>query len=260
MAAMVIDMNETPLCALEQLKAFLQGTGGGRAPALRRALRTPPGGAQALWLCKAQAGRQGSINAFCAAHLNLYLNFHRPCLFAENVLDAKGKRKKRYPQRLVMTPLEKLASLPDTDSFLKPGVTLAQLQTEATRLTDNEAAQQLNEAKRRLFQSIHPRPKCAACSAELTWGTTTPTAPISRAFLIQTSSAAGTRSTGSERPPIACKSRNAPSLPIGPCSASMNSQSKPTSARSSATSGDDALESFGGQRSHRISTRRSPDP
>ena len=171
MAAMVIDMNETPLCALEQLKAFLQGTGGGRAPALRRALRTPPGGAQALWLCKkAQAGRQGSINAFCAAHLNLYLNFHRPCLFAENVLDAKGKRKKRYPQRLVITPPEKLASLPDTDSVLKPGVTLAQLQTEATRLTDNEAAQQLNEAKRRLFQSIHPRPKCAACSAELTWG------------------------------------------------------------------------------------------
>ena len=61
-----------------------------------------------------------------------------------------------------MTPLEKLASLADTDSFLKPGIILAQLQTEATRLTDNEAAQQLNEGKRRLFQSIDRRPKCAA--------------------------------------------------------------------------------------------------
>jgi hypothetical protein len=63
------------------------------------------------------------INAFCAAHLNPYLNFHRPCLFAEDTIDAKGKVKKRYPQRLVMTPLEKLASLPDPDTFLKPGIT-----------------------------------------------------------------------------------------------------------------------------------------
>ena len=102
------------------------------------------------------------INAFCAAHLNPYLNFHRPCLFAEDTIDAKGKIKKRYPQRLVMTPLEKLASLPDPDTFLKPGITLAQLQAEATRLTDNDAAQQLNEARQRLFQSIHHRSKCAA--------------------------------------------------------------------------------------------------
>ena len=49
-----------------------------------------------------------------------------------------------------MTPLEKLASLPDPDT------------SEATRLTDNDAAQQLNEARRRLFQSIHHRSKCAA--------------------------------------------------------------------------------------------------
>jgi hypothetical protein len=102
------------------------------------------------------------INVFCAAHLNPYLNFHRPCLFAEDTIDAKGKVKKRYPQRLVMTPLEKLASLPDPDTFLKPGITLAQLQAEATRLTDNDAAQQLNEARQRLFQSIHHRSKCAA--------------------------------------------------------------------------------------------------
>ena len=102
------------------------------------------------------------INVLCAAHLNPYLNFHRPCLFAEDTIDAKGKVKKRYPQRLVMTPLEKLASLPDPDTFLKPGITLAQLQAEATRLTDNDAAQQLNEARQRLFQSIHHRSKCAA--------------------------------------------------------------------------------------------------
>jgi transposase InsO family protein len=102
------------------------------------------------------------VNAFCAEHLNPYLNFHRPCLFAENVVNDKGKIKKRYPQRLVMTPLEKLASLPEAASFLRPGVTLDQLQTEAKRLTDNEAARQLNEARRRLFLSIQRRSKHTA--------------------------------------------------------------------------------------------------
>jgi hypothetical protein len=55
---MVIDRNETRLCALGQLKAFLEGTGevefqhGGR----RGALRAHPGGAPALYLLSAQAG------------------------------------------------------------------------------------------------------------------------------------------------------------------------------------------------------------
>jgi transposase InsO family protein len=102
------------------------------------------------------------VNAFCAEHLNPYLNFHRPCLFAEDVVNAKGKVTKRYPQRLVMTPLEKLATLPEAPSFLKPGLTLEQIQTEAKRLTDNEAARQLNEARRRLFLSIQRRSKRAA--------------------------------------------------------------------------------------------------
>ena len=54
--------------------------------------------------------------------------------FAEDTIDAKGKLKKSYPQRLVMTPLEKLASLPDAHTFVKPGTTRARLQAKATRL------------------------------------------------------------------------------------------------------------------------------
>jgi transposase InsO family protein len=103
-----------------------------------------------------------AMNAFCAEHLNPYLNFHHPCLFAEDVVNAKGKITKRYPQRLVMTPLEKLASLPKAESFLKPGITLDQLQTEAKRLTDNEAASRRNNARRRLFLFIQRRSKHAA--------------------------------------------------------------------------------------------------
>lgn len=97
------------------------------------------------------------MNAFCAEHLNPYLNFHRPCLFAEDTVDATGKVKKRYPQRLVMTPLEKLTSIPEANQFLKPGITLTQLKRAANRLTDNDAARQLNQARQRLFQSIQHR-------------------------------------------------------------------------------------------------------
>jgi hypothetical protein len=34
------------------------------------------------------------INAFCAAYHNPYRNFHRPCLLAEDTIEAKGKVKK----------------------------------------------------------------------------------------------------------------------------------------------------------------------
>lgn len=102
------------------------------------------------------------INAFCAEHLNPYLNFHRPCLFAEDYLDKKGKTRKRYPLKAVMTPLEKLASLPKVERFLKPGVTLDALREKARAMSDNEAAARLNQARSQLFQSINKRSRKAA--------------------------------------------------------------------------------------------------
>jgi hypothetical protein len=35
-----------------------------------------------------------------------YINFHRPCLFPETLTDAKGRQRKRYPYKLMMTPYE----------------------------------------------------------------------------------------------------------------------------------------------------------
>ena len=35
------------------------------------------------------------VNGFCRDYLNPYFNFHRPCLFAETITDAKGKQRKR---------------------------------------------------------------------------------------------------------------------------------------------------------------------
>jgi hypothetical protein len=39
-------------------------------------------------------------------HLRAYVNFHRPCLFAETITDAKGRQRKRY--ELMITSYEKL--------------------------------------------------------------------------------------------------------------------------------------------------------
>jgi len=103
-----------------------------------------------------------AVNTFCAEHLNPYLNFHRPCLFAEEITDHKGKIRKRYPQRLVMTPFEKLATLERCQQFLRPGVTLQSLRREAASMSDNEAATRLNEARSRLFLSIQKRSRNAA--------------------------------------------------------------------------------------------------
>ena len=102
------------------------------------------------------------VNAFCAEHLNPYVNFHRPCLFAEEYLDTKGKTRKRYPLDAVMTPLEKLTSLPNASDFLKPGVTLDALREKSRAMSDNEAVERLNTARNRLFQSLSKRSRNAA--------------------------------------------------------------------------------------------------
>ena len=49
-------------------------------------------------------------------HLNPEMSFHRPCLIAETVTIAKDRNHKRYPRKLMMTPYEKLKSLPLEDN------------------------------------------------------------------------------------------------------------------------------------------------
>ncbi len=102
------------------------------------------------------------VNAFCRDYLNPYVNFHRPCLFAETITDAKGKQRKRYPYRLMMTPYEKLKSLPQAETFLKLGVNFEQLDAQARSMSDNDAAEQMNAARSALFKTIFNRSKTAA--------------------------------------------------------------------------------------------------
>ena len=102
------------------------------------------------------------VNAFCRDYLNPYINFHRPCLFAETITDAKGRQRKRYPYQLMMTPYEKLKSLPFAESFLKSGTDFKILDEQAGAISDNEAAQRLNNARVILFKTIFNRSKTAA--------------------------------------------------------------------------------------------------
>jgi transposase InsO family protein len=102
------------------------------------------------------------VNVFCQDHLNPYVNFHRPCFFAESFTDAKGKTRKKYQLKNMMTPYEKLKSLPDAKDFLKPGITFAKLDQIANAMSDNESARRLNQARQKLFQSINRGVKQAA--------------------------------------------------------------------------------------------------
>jgi hypothetical protein len=99
------------------------------------------------------------FDTFCREYLNPFLNFHRPCLFATELADPKkpGRIKRVYRPRDAMTPLDKLASLSDAASFLRPGLTLANLHQLARALSDVQAAEELNEARQALFKRVPAR-------------------------------------------------------------------------------------------------------
>jgi hypothetical protein len=96
------------------------------------------------------------LNAFNRRYLNPLLNLHRPCLFATEVPDPYklGRTRKVYRHADVMTPLEKLATVPRVDLFLREGISLQTLQDQAGTKTDLQAAAELNRAREKLFATI----------------------------------------------------------------------------------------------------------
>ena len=99
------------------------------------------------------------FNTFCVEYLNPFLNFHRPCLFATDKPDAKkaGRIKRVYLPKNAMTPLDKLASLPEAKTFLREGVSLEELYELATALTDLQAGEELHAAQLALFRRVPAR-------------------------------------------------------------------------------------------------------
>ena len=94
------------------------------------------------------------INGYNRDFLNPYINFHRPCFFPVTVIDHRGKVKKTYPYEEVMTPYEKLKSLPQAERYLRSGVTFATLETIANQMSDNQFAERMVKARSDLFQQI----------------------------------------------------------------------------------------------------------
>jgi transposase InsO family protein len=103
-----------------------------------------------------------AINRFYTDHLNPYLNFHRPCYFAVDNVDAKGKIRKTYPHHQIMTPWDRLQTIPNYSNYLKPELTARALERQANAMSDNDAATQVQKARKRLFHSINRRSKLAA--------------------------------------------------------------------------------------------------
>ena len=66
----------------------------------------------------------------------------------------EGKIKKRYRDQDLATPYEKLKSLPNAATFLKPGVTFQQLDAIAYAQSDLDAARAVNAARDELFRTI----------------------------------------------------------------------------------------------------------
>lgn len=102
------------------------------------------------------------VNTFTVEVLSPYLNFHRPCHFPTEYTDKKGRIRKRYRYQDMMTPFEKFRSLPEAANHLKEGTTMEKLDAIAAGCSDNDAAQHLNEARTKLFQSINKSQQRAA--------------------------------------------------------------------------------------------------
>jgi transposase InsO family protein/predicted DNA-binding transcriptional regulator AlpA len=93
-----------------------------------------------------------TVDQFLQEHLNPYVNFHRPCAVPTVVTQENGKRRRVY-QRWA-TPFELFQELAERESFLRPGITLADLERYAQLQSDTEAALAMQRAKRQLLKRI----------------------------------------------------------------------------------------------------------
>ena len=95
------------------------------------------------------------INTFYEESFNPYLNFHRPCGVPELKPDQRGKTRRIY--KWYATPWEILRRLPGLPGYLKPDLTIDQLDGIAAAKSDTQAAVAMQEAKRKLFANIGDR-------------------------------------------------------------------------------------------------------
>lgn len=95
------------------------------------------------------------INEFCTNKLNPFLNYHRPCAFATDKIDGKGKVRKVYKSEDYETPVDRLLAIPNVEDYLKTGVTLETLKLQKLEQSHFESAKAVSEARKRLFNEIN---------------------------------------------------------------------------------------------------------
>jgi hypothetical protein len=97
-----------------------------------------------------------TINEFYRNHLNIYVNYHRPCGYATTTVDGRGKEKKKYD--IYETPYERFKKLPGAVWYLREGMTFDVLDKIAFAKSDNECAKLMQKAKIELFKSFRKLP------------------------------------------------------------------------------------------------------
>jgi hypothetical protein len=83
------------------------------------------------------------VNEFNQSYLNPHINYHRPCFIPEIITDKKGKQRKKYHYKNMMTPYDKLKSIDDAEGYLKEDISFELLDRKAYAMIDNESADKL---------------------------------------------------------------------------------------------------------------------
>ncbi len=95
-----------------------------------------------------------TVDQFHRRYLNPYVNFHRPCAVAEIIEQPNGKRRRVYRVGHAVRDLQPDAAV---RNFLRPGLTMADLERFAQEQSDTEAAIEMQRAKRQLMAGIAKR-------------------------------------------------------------------------------------------------------
>lgn len=101
------------------------------------------------------------MNEFNLKYLYPYINYHRPCFFPEITTDDKGKQRKIYLYKNMMTPYEKLKSIKNAKTYLKDGICFEILDEQVMEMTDNACVELLQKERNKLFNQIFEQSKRA---------------------------------------------------------------------------------------------------
>ena len=92
------------------------------------------------------------INGFYRDYFNEFLDFHRACSYPTTIVSDNGKKKKIYKE--IMTPCQKLLSIPNVEIYLRPDVTIQSLKEKMIRMSHIEYAKIMDEEKKKLFAAV----------------------------------------------------------------------------------------------------------